>query len=185
MMNEKEENVGDFPRIGSAEYDLLFSDKDDKKKVLKRWKNMNKYFTIPLYRIGVLPLLGGGKIFLLLFTKGRKTGKVRITPLEYRRKDNVIHVVAGRGKAAHWFKNLIANPDEVKIKVGFKKTSASFEIIETIEEKNALFKWYVIKFPKAAKMLFGWDPKTDNVEVADFTSFSKLIEVVKFFPKRN
>ena len=181
-MNTKEKD-GDFPRPGSAEYGLLFSKNDEKKKVLKRWKNMNKYFTIPLYRVGILPLFGGGKIFLLLFTKGRKTGKERITPLEYRCKDEIIHVVAGRGKTAHWFKNLLANPDEVKIKVGFRKTHTSFELIQTIEEKNNLFKWYVVKYPKAAKMLFGWDSKTDDVETADFTSFSKLIEVVKFFPK--
>jgi deazaflavin-dependent oxidoreductase (nitroreductase family) len=182
-MSEEKRSTDDFPRQGSAEYGLLFTEKDEKQKILKQWKRMNKYFTIPLYRIGILPLFGGGKIFLLLNTKGRKTGKIRITPLEYRRKDNVIHVVAGRGKAAHWFQNLLAHPEEVKIKLGFKKTDADFEVIQTIEEKNELFKWYVTKFPKAAKMLFGWDPKKDTVETADFTSFSKLVEVVKFFPK--
>jgi deazaflavin-dependent oxidoreductase (nitroreductase family) len=182
-MNERD-RIGDFPRLGSAEYGLLFSENDEKKKVLRRWKNMNKYFTIPLYRTGILPLFGGGKIFILLFTKGRKTGKERITPLEYRRKNGVVHVVAGRGKNAHWFRNLLANPKAAKMKLGFRKIAVDFEVIETIEEKNELFKWYVVKFPKAAKMLFGWDPKTDNVETADFTSFSKLVEVVKFFPKR-
>jgi len=144
---------------------------------------MNKYFTIPLYRVGILQLFGGSRIFILLYTKGRKSGKIRITPLEYRRKEGVIHVVAGRGKEAHWYKNLLANPEEAQIRLGFKKTKIDFEVILNIEEKNELFKWYVIKFPKAAKMLFGWNPKSDNIETADFTSFSKLVEVVKIFPK--
>jgi deazaflavin-dependent oxidoreductase (nitroreductase family) len=179
-MNEKEGYIDDFPRPGSAEYGLLLAEKEKKKKTLKQWKKLNKYFTIPLYRIGILPLFGGGKIFLLLFTKGRKTGKQRITPIEYRTKDNVIHVVSGRGKAAHWFKNLVAHPGQAKIKIGFKKYAVNFEIIQTID----LFKWYVTKFPKAAKMLFGWDPKKDKVEKADFTTFSELVEVVKFLPKK-
>ena len=40
------------------------------------------------------------------------------------------------------------------------------------------------KFSKAAKMLFGWDPKKDKIETVDFTSFSELVEVIKFFPKK-
>lgn len=183
VVNNKDDLMDSFPRPGSAEYNLLFVKGEEKERVLKKWKRMNKYFTIPLYRIGILPIFGGGKIFLLLFTKGKKTGKERITPLEYRRKDGIIHAVAGRGKKAHWFGNLIANPKEAKIKLGFKKKNVTFEVIQNLEEKNALFKWYVTKFPKAAKMLFGWDPKRDNVETADFTSFSNLIEVVKFFPE--
>lgn len=184
IMNERERRINDFPRPGSAEYALLFAEEEEKSKTLKQWKRLNKYFTIPLYRGGILPLFGGGKIFLLLFTKGRKTGKQRITPIEYRTKDDIIHIVAGRGKAAHWFKNLEAHPDQVVIKVGFKKYAVNFETIQTVEEKNDLFKWYVTKFPKAAKMLFGWDPKKDKIETVDFTSFSELVEVIKFFPKK-
>jgi len=170
-----------FPRPGSAEYGLLLeTDIEKKKAILKRWTNMNKYFTIPLYEAGILPLFGMHKIFLLIYTKGRKTGKTRVTPVEYRKKEGVAHVVSGRGKNAHWFKNMIANPDDVVVKLGFKKRNVSFDVLETIEEKNNLFKWYVKKYPKAAKMLFGWDPKTDNPETADFTSFSELVEIVKF-----
>lgn len=182
-MNEREGHIDDFPRPGSAEYGLLLAEKEEKKKILKQWKRLNKFFIIPLYRIGILPLFGGGKIFLLMFTKGRKTGKQRITSIEYRTKDGIIHVVSGRGKTAQWFKNLKAHPDKAKIKVGFRKYAVNFVIIQTIEEKNALFKWYVVKFPKAAKMLFGWNPKKDKVEKVDFTTFSELVEVVKFLPK--
>ncbi len=180
-MSEKTSITAPFPRPGSAEYGLLLeTDVEKRKKVLKRWKQMNKYFTIPLYRAGILQLLGGHKIFLLLFTKGRKTGKVRITPIEYRKKEGIVHIVAGRGKKAHWFQNMLANPDDVMVKLGFKKRKVSFQVLETIEEKNELFKWYVSKYPKAAKMLFGWNLKTDDPETADFTSFSELVEIVKF-----
>lgn len=180
MNGEKTESTP-FPRPGSAEYSfLLETDSKKKEKTLKRWKQMNKFFTIPLYRAGILPLLGGHKIFLMLFTKGRKSGKTRITPLEYRKKDGVVHVVAGRGKKAHWYQNMLANPEDVMIKLGFKKHQVTFQTLKTVEEKNDLLKWYVIKYPKAAKMLFGWNPKEDDPVTADFTSFSKMIEIVKF-----
>ena len=174
-----------FPRPGSAEYKLLFGDKEEEKRTLKQWKRLNKFITIPLYRIGLLPLIGSSKIFLLLFTKGRKTGEQRITPLEYRKKDGIIHVVAGRGKEAHWFRNLLANPDDVKIKVGFRKFKASFNIFQSVEEKNELFVWYVKEYPTAAKYLFGWNPKSDNPETADFTSFSELVEIIQFHPSKS
>ena len=180
-MNTAEDNTIPFPRPGSAEYSLLLEkDPEKKKKVLKRWKQMNKFFTIPLYRAGILPLLGGHKIFLLLFTKGRKTGKIRITPLEYRKKDGVVHVVAGRGRKAHWYQNMLANPNNVQIKLGFKKREVAFQQLKTVGEKNELLTWYVSEYPKAAKMLFGWNPKEDDPATADFTSFSEMIEIIKF-----
>jgi deazaflavin-dependent oxidoreductase (nitroreductase family) len=181
-MNETKNNI-QFPRPGSAEYNLLFAKDQEKSKILKRWKSMNKYFTIPLYRAGILQIFGMGRIFLLLYTKGRKTGKEIITPVEYRRKDGIIHVVSGRGKKAHWFKNLLANPHDFKIKLGFKKFTATFEVIEDITEKNNMFQWYVVQFPTAAKMLFGWDPKNDDPATANFTPFSELVEVIKIYPE--
>ena len=174
-----------YPRPGSAEYKLLFGNKEEEKRSLKQWKRLNKFFSVPFYRIGLLPLFGMSKVFLLLFTTGRKTGKQRITPLEFRKKESIIHVVAARGKKAQWFKNIQANPDTVKVRVGFRKFEASFNVFETIEEKNELLIWYVTKYPKAAKYLFGWDPKNDDPKTADFTSFSELIEIIQFYPSKN
>lgn len=185
MSNEKMKEASPYPRSGSAEYKLLFGNKEEEKRTLKQLKRLNKYFLIPLYRIGFLPLVGFSKVFLLLFTIGRKTGMQRVTPLEYRKKDGIIHVVAARGRKALWFKNLQANPDAVMIKAGFRKFKASFNVFKTIEEKNELLVWYVTKYPKAAKYLFGWDPKNDDPETADFTSFSELIEIVQFHPSNN
>ena len=179
----KEGEIKIFPRSGSVEYKFLLSDKQNQAKLLKTWKKLNKFFTVPLYRINILPLFGLGRIFLLLYTKGRRTGRARITPVEYRKKDGVVHVVAARGSKAHWFKNMKSNPDDINIKISFKKYPIRFEIINDINEKNELFVWYVSNFPKSAKTLFGWDPKKDNPQTTDFTTFSKLVEVVKLYPK--
>jgi len=172
-----------IPRPGSVEYKFLFGTDEEKHRILRNWKRMNKFFTIPFYKIGIIPLTPLRKVFLLLYTKGRKTGKLRITPLEYRRKDGIIHVVAGRGKKAHWFRNLIAHPDSVKIKVGFRKFEAKYEILENVSDKVELLQWYVRKFPLDAKFLFGWNPKSDDPEETDLTYFANLIEIIQFHPK--
>ena len=46
--------------------------------------------------------------------------------------------------------------------------------------KNEFFKWYVSKYPTAAKYLFGWNPKKDVLETTDFSSFSELVEIIRF-----
>ncbi len=181
MSNFEEKET--IPRPGSVEYKFLFGTEEEKKRILKNWKRMNKLFTIPFYKIGIIPLTPLKKVFLLLYTKGRKTGKQRITPLEYRRKDGIIHVVAGRGSKAHWFKNLIANPDNVKIKIGFRKFDAEYKTLENISDKVELLQWYVKKFPRDAKFLFGWNPKLDDPEKTDLTHFASLIEIIQFHPK--
>jgi deazaflavin-dependent oxidoreductase (nitroreductase family) len=181
MSNSKEKKP--IPRPGSVEYKFLFGTDEEKKRILKNWKLMNKLFTIPFYKVGIIPITPLRKVFLLLYTKGRKTGKKRITPLEYRRKNGIIHVVAGRGKKAHWFKNLTANPDSLKIQVGFRKFEATHKILESVSDKVDLLQWYVKKFPRDAKFLFGWDPKFDDPEKTDLSHFASLIEIIQFHPK--
>jgi hypothetical protein len=64
-----------LPRPGSMLYTLTSSDQDKIQKSLKKWKLMNKFLTLPLYKISLLPLIGFGRILLILTTIGRKTGK--------------------------------------------------------------------------------------------------------------
>lgn len=179
MVEKKEENPPIFyPRPKSAEYSFLMTEKEKQQSTLKTWKRANKFFTIPLYRLGLLPLLGFGFLFLLLFTKGRKTGKQRITPLEYHKINGTVHIFAGRGEKADWYKNLVANPNDVKIRRGFLKYKVQIEIL-SVEERKSIFHWYVTKHPLAAKELFGWDRKKDDPEHVDFSFLAEKIPVIK------
>lgn len=68
-----------------------------------------------LYAIGFGPLLG--RIILLLTTIGRKTGKRRITPLQYEEIDGTLYIGAARGFKADWVRNITADPHvEVRVK---------------------------------------------------------------------
>lgn len=74
---------------------------------------VNRGFAAPAIRAGLGPMLAspfGGSI-LVLRTRGRKSGLIREAPLGYTLVDGAIVVVAGFGRAAHWFRNVQADPD--------------------------------------------------------------------------
>ena len=88
-------------------------------------KNIQKIHRV-LYAIGLGPLVG--KIILLLTTIGRKTGKKRVTPMQYERIGYDYYVGSARGLKADWIRNILANP-RVEVRVGEKQFVANAEVV--------------------------------------------------------
>ncbi len=174
-----------LPRPGSSLYNLNHNDVMIKNKTLKKFKIYNKYIVLPLYRLKILPLLGFGRIFLILTTRGRKTGKKRRTPLEYHRIDGIITIFSGRGEDAGWMKNIRVHPDALMVIHGFHRFQPQVEFVANEDQKLEIMKWYVTNHGKAAKMLFGWNPKTDDPETTDFSNLVNLISIVKLHPQKD
>lgn len=168
-----------LPRRGSPLYKLNQDDEEEKKKTLRKWKVLNKYLVLPLYRLRILPLFGFGKIFLILETKGRNTGKKRRTPLEYHRINGTITIFSSRGEDSGWMKNIRANPDILLVRHGFRKFQPRVEIVGNRDETLRILKWYLENHGRSSKMLFGWNPKTDDPETTDYTNLLEMITVVK------
>ena len=168
-----------YPREASVMYNLMQVDREKRKKTLGKWKYANKYFTIPLYKIGLLPLVGFGRTFLLLTTIGRKSGNKRTTPLEYHWIKGEIHIFSGREEESDWFKNLKANPDKVWLRYGFNRFKPDVQNLEDIEEKIEIIKWYVKKHPIASKKLFGWDPENDDPESDALREFAISLPIIR------
>lgn len=177
--NNQIKNREDLPRIGSALYNLNHPDEKIRKKTLKKYKRINKYLVLPLYRLKFLPILGFGRIFLTLTTKGRITGKKRRTPLEYHWINDIITIFSGRGEDAGWLKNLRANPDDVWVRHGFHSFRPHVEIVTDENDKLDIIKWYVTKHKRSAKLLFGWNPKVDNPEATDFSKMLKIVTIIR------
>jgi deazaflavin-dependent oxidoreductase (nitroreductase family) len=181
MVNSNQiDNQEELPRPGSALYNLNHPNEKIKKKTLKRYKKLNKFLIVPLYRVRLLPLLGFGRIFLILTTKGRITGKKRRTPLEYHWIDGVITIFSGRGEEAGWLKNIRANPDDVWVRYGFHSFKPRVEIITDENNKLKIFKWYVNKHSRSSKLLFGWNRKLDDPETTDFSKMLNIVTLVRF-----
>ena len=172
-----------LPRPGSPLFNLNLDNVEEKKKTLRKWRLLNKYFVLPLYRLRILPLFGFGRIFLIITTKGRKSGKKRRTPLEYHRIDGVITVFSSRGDESGWMKNIRADPDALTVRYGFHHFQPQLEIVGNIDEKLRIMKWYLVNHGRSSKMLFGWNPKTDDPETTDYTNLLKMLTIIRLHRK--
>jgi deazaflavin-dependent oxidoreductase (nitroreductase family) len=77
-----------------------------------------------IYKLGLGPVYG--RLVLLLTTTGRKSGKPRVTPLQYEEIDGALYIASARGTKADWFQNILADP-RVSIQVGSRKFQGQAE----------------------------------------------------------
>jgi deazaflavin-dependent oxidoreductase (nitroreductase family) len=74
--------------------------------------SINKYFGVPALRMGLgryasNPLTG---YLMVLRTRGRKSGEMRDAPLGYTIVGEHVYCIAGFGRPAHWFQNILTDP---------------------------------------------------------------------------
>jgi deazaflavin-dependent oxidoreductase (nitroreductase family) len=89
------------------------------------WK-LIKYPAKIQYQIGLGPIIG--RSILLLTTTGRKTGKRRVTPLQYEEVEGDFYVGSVRGNKADWIRNIQSNP-LVEVQVQRRDFGGQAEII--------------------------------------------------------
>lgn len=132
-------------------------------------------FKVPIlfYRIG-LPLFGD--FILLLTTTGRRSGKKRYTPLEYRREkgSGYFVVTAGWGGRTDWVKNLRAN-QIVHVQAGWRHFDARAESL-TDEEVTAWLAYAVKVNPGSLKIWSRWAGEPLN------GSMESLSKAARYFP---
>src|SRR5512145_1533799 len=90
-----------------------------------KMKNIQKIHRV-LYAIGLGPLIGG--FIILLTTTGRKSGKKRVTPLQYEKIGVDYYLGAARGVNADWVRNIQSN-SQVEIRVGAKQICGTAEVV--------------------------------------------------------
>ncbi len=90
-----------------------------------KMKNIQKIHRA-LYAIGLGPLIG--RIILLLTTTGRKSGKKRVTPMQYELIGCDYYVGAARGMRADWVRN-IQSDSRVEVRVGAKHFQGTAEVV--------------------------------------------------------
>ena len=74
---------------------------------------LNKFFMVPMFRLGFGPFFGNPLTGYIMVMKviGRKTGKVRFTPVNYAIHKGNVYCISGGRKNSDWFHNLLANPE--------------------------------------------------------------------------
>lgn len=97
------------------------------------------------YAIGVGPLLG--HFVLLLTTTGRRTGKKRITPLQYEEIDGNYFIAAARGNRTDWLKNIEADP-HVEIRVRSLRLRCYASVIRDVDQIADFLTYRLSKHPR-------------------------------------
>ena len=113
----------------------------------------------------------------IITTRGRKSGLLRHTPLEYFKIDEQLYGGVTNPAKSQWHKNILANPEEVWVQLGFRNFHARIEFLDE-EAFFETIRAYTRLYPRMAAAAWGWDPKTDDVEPADFTP---MVKVYRFF----
>ena len=135
-------------------------------------------FKAPLLfdRLGWDWTFGGRMPVLLLQTRGRKTGKLRLTALEYtyEPEQGAFRVMAGWGGKTDWYRNARSNP-RVQVSVGKRKFLAIAEPVAQ-EEVAALLTEAVHNNPGTLKVWQRWSP-----EILDGSPES-FYQAAQYFP---
>ena len=93
--------------------------------------------TILLFKLGLGGLMKD--YFLLITTTGRKTGKVRQTPLEHRydETNDRYLILSGWAGKTDWYRNVKANPN-IHVQVGNRKFACLAEPVSEEDVVNVL-----------------------------------------------
>jgi deazaflavin-dependent oxidoreductase (nitroreductase family) len=141
-------------------------------------------FKIPIlyYNLGLGWMLE--KRFLLLTTTGRRSGKLRHTPLEFihNPQDDSYRVSPGWGGNTDWHKNIRHNPN-VTVQVGRRKFEAVAE--PASDEEAAEFMMNVSRrHPGMDKVWNRWSDKPVNGTRESYVYAAKYFPSVRLKPKK-
>jgi len=90
-----------------------------------------------LYRLAIGRLLVPRT--LLLTTRGRRSGKPRVTPLVYEPEGDTFYVLSVGGTRADWYRNVLAHP-EVTVQVGRRRLAATVTPVLDAHEKARILR---------------------------------------------
>ncbi len=148
-------------------------------KMREFFRRFNRFMLL-LWRLGLGPWVNfwpdfTGRIAVLVHT-GRKSGKRRLTPVNYALVDGEMYCTAGFGSVADWYRNIRANPKvEIWLPQGWWEGQA--EEIEVTQDSIYLMRQVLIASGIVAPM-FGVRPKEmSDAELAQAIEGYRLIHV--------
>lgn len=125
----------------------------------------NKLFMVPMFRLGFGPFIGNSitGYIMVLKTVGRKTGKVRYSPVNYAIHKGNVYCLAGWGRLTDWYRNLITSR-EVEIMLPAVTLFGAVEEVNDLEERRIILR-KILQNAGFAGFLEGFNPfrVTDEV----------------------
>ena len=146
------------------------------------WKLLKLPARIP-YALGLGKLQG--RFVLLLTTVGRKTGKSRVTPLQYEEVDGDFCVASARGLKADWVQNILANP-EVVVRVKNVRFRGRAEVIVETDRVADFLELRLSRHPKMVGTMMraeGLPSKPTRVQLESYAAKRVMIIIHPIGPK--
>jgi deazaflavin-dependent oxidoreductase (nitroreductase family) len=140
---------------------------------------LNRHIVVPGFKIGLGRLISNpltGRIMVLKL-RGRKTGEIRYTPVNYAKIGENLYCYQGRHLKGVWYLNILANPHvEVILPGGTLKGFA--EEVDEMEAAHAIQQ--ILKSSGLGAFIYGFNPFT----VTDDLLLKKLagIPVIRIKP---
>jgi deazaflavin-dependent oxidoreductase (nitroreductase family) len=129
---------------------------------------LNGGFMAPLLRSGLGWLMGNPATgwYLLLRTRGRRTGLLREAPLGYIVQDGRVYCVAGYGTSTPWFLNLLAEPN-VEVILPTRRFRARAEPVEDPGEWLSAYRALTKSFGLLGRAVVGDTRALDDEALLD------------------
>jgi deazaflavin-dependent oxidoreductase (nitroreductase family) len=133
----------------------------NKKRLLRAFFRMvNRLIVVPGFQMGLGGLISNsitGKI-MVLGIRGRKTGRMRYTPVSYARLKGKIYCYQGRETRGQWYLNILAHPQvEVLLPEG-RFTGRAEEVGKGPERLEAMR--LILQGSGLSRSMYGFDPAT-------------------------
>ena len=133
---------------------------------------------VPLFRLGIGPLFGNPiwGYMMVLKTTGRKSRKIRYSPVNYAILNGNVYCMAGWGQIADWYRNLLSNPNIEMILPSGAFAGIAEEVNFSTERIGALRK--VLKASGFVGFMLGVNPYTiPDEKLAEKTKQIPLIRI--------
>ncbi|MCX6674171.1 MAG: nitroreductase/quinone reductase family protein [Methanothrix sp.] len=105
---------------------------------------------------------------MVLGIAGRKTGKIRYTPVSYARIGPRVYCYQGREMKGQWYLNLVANPEVEVLLPSGRFSGHGEEVSDTAEKLQAMRQ--ILKGSGFNSSMYGFDPVAALDEVVRETT---------------
>lgn len=139
---------------------------------------LNKFLMVPLFRLGFGPWIGSpfGGYIMVLKVVGRKTGKVRYTPVNYAIENGNVYCLAGFGTQSDWYRNVLVYPNIEAIMPGGTIAGIAEQVTDPNERSRILRQ--VLIHAGFAGFFYGYNPRTVSDErLLDSTRNAPVIRI--------
>lgn len=139
----------------------------------------NRFVVGPMLRSPMWPLVGNPTTaYLMLRTRGRRTGEIREAPLGYVIRGGCLYCVAGYGERTPWFLNLLADP-AVEVRLPGRAIRGRAEVVTDDAEWLIAFRALMRSFGLVGPFV---DGNVESDDDATLLARDRVLPVVRITP---